>query len=78
MDEFNWKERLYGLVVLSKVREELFVDFYKLRSELIGPVVDDIWGEDSPHCWDSRFWGELIFVNYGVIPWTQHVNRSYK
>ena len=42
MDNLNWKEPLHGLVVLSEVREDLFVNFYKLCLELIDLVVDDI------------------------------------
>ena len=77
INDFNWKEESYDLVVLSEVRKDQSVDFYKLRLVSIGPVVGEIWGEDSLQRWEWRFWGRMAFVNHeGVAPWTWDVNRS--
>jgi len=57
INDFNWKEESYDLVVLLKVSQYQSVDFYKLCLMSIGPVVGEIWGEESLQCWEWRFLG---------------------
>ncbi len=38
--------------MLSEVREDQSIDFYKLHLMLIGSVVGEIWGEDSLWRWE--------------------------
>jgi len=78
INNFNWKEELYDLVVLLEVSEYQSIDFYKLFLVSISLVVGEIWGEEFLQCWEWRFWGgEMAFINHeGVDPLTWDVNRS--
>jgi len=52
INDFDWKGESYDLLVPSGVREDQSVDFCKLRLLSIGPVVSEIWGEDSLQRWE--------------------------
>jgi hypothetical protein len=55
INDFNWKDESYDIVVLSEVRNDQSIDFYIHRLVSIGPVVDEIGGEDSLQRWEWRF-----------------------
>jgi hypothetical protein len=70
INDFNWKEKSYNLVLLAEVRKDQSVNFHKLCLVSIGPVVGEIWGENSLR-WDLGFGVEMGYFKWeATLSWS--------